>query len=134
MTRVRGIFVMGAAAAMTAGGLLAAAPSASAKERQVVVVGKANDVITRHVSYVDLNLATRAGQKMLNDRVALAVSSVCEESTGAFPEPHAIVPCRSYAWSGARPQMKLAVLRAQQLATTGFSTIAASGITIAARN
>jgi hypothetical protein len=39
--------------------------------------------------------------------------------------------CRGYAWRGAKPQIASAIERAQQIAATGSSTIAAVAITIA---
>jgi hypothetical protein len=41
--------------------------------------------------------------------------------------------CRSFAWGGARPQMNLAIQRAQELAANGTTNIAPVAIMIAAR-
>ena len=121
---------MCAAVALTAGGLLVMAPSASGREEPVVVEGPSDRLPTTRVSYADLNLATMAGEKTLNHRVAGAVSTVCEEASLAsdiYAEP----ACRRFAWTGARPQIAQAVQRAHDIALTGSSTIAATAITIA---
>jgi UrcA family protein len=92
-----------AAVAMTAGGLIAMPSAASAKEGPVVVVAP-QDLPTRRVSIVDLNLATAAGEKMLNRRVASAVRSVCDEADGSSSDFYSTFACRDVAWNGARPQ------------------------------
>ena len=125
------ILSMCAAVAVTAAGLIAMTPAASAQERPVVVVAP-TDIPTRRVSYVDLNLATSSGEKMLNHRVGNAVRSVCKESTGNTLDLYGTIACRDFAWDGARPQMKRAVRRAQEIAATGSSSIAVAAIVLAA--
>ena len=125
------ILSMLAAVAVTAGGLIAMAPAASAKDRPVVVVAPL-DVPTRRVSYVDLNLTTPAGEKLLNRRVASAVRSVCNEARGISSDFYATIACRDGAWDGARPQMKRAVRRAHDFAATGSPLIAVGVIVLAA--
>lgn len=123
---------LGAAFAITAMGLVAVATPASAKQgKPVIVSARVSDLPTRRVSYADLNLATLDGEKTLNRRVAGAVRSVCEESTGPLPGFYANSRCRRFAWSGAKPQIARAIERSRQIAATGTSNIAAVAITIA---
>lgn len=123
------ILSMCAALAVTAGGLSVMIPLAEAKERPVVVVAPA-DVITRRVSYADLNLASRSGEKLLNRRVGSAVRSVCNEAVGNS-DFYGELRCQSVAWHGARPQIRRAVQRALDIAATGSSPIAVVAITLA---
>ena len=125
------IFSMCAALAATMGGLVVMAPSASAKERPVVVVAPETEAPTRRVSYTNLNLATTAGEKMLYHRVGQAVRVVCNESVGSSPSFYAEVACQDFAWKGARPQIKRAVQRASEIAANGSSLMAVQAITIA---
>jgi UrcA family protein len=118
---------MFAALAVTAGGLIAIMPPASAKEQPLVVYAPP-DLPTRRVSYVDLNLTTPTGEKMLNRRVAGAVRSVCNEATGPTLNFYATNACRDVAWDGARPQIKRAVLRAHEMAANNSSLISTQAI------
>lgn len=126
----RKLLSMSAAVALAAGGLVITAPSASAKDRPVLVVAPSDPAPTRRVSYADLNLASVAGETTLNRRVRGAVSSVCREAVGPSPALFANQACSKFAWAGARPQIARAVQRAHDIATTGSSTIAATAITI----
>lgn len=121
---------MCAAVALTAGGLIALAPAASGKDRPVVVRAPDDPAPTRRISYADLNLASLAGEATLNRRVRGAVSSVCNEAVGPSPILFSEQACRKFAWSGARPQIASAVQRARDIASTGFSPIATTAITI----
>ena len=119
-----------AALAVTAGGLVAISPPASAQGRPVVVLAPA-DVPTRRVGYADLNLATSSGEKMLNRRVGQAVRSVCKEAIGNAFDFYGTIECRDFAWDGARPQMKRAIRRAHEIAATGSPPIAVTAIVFA---
>ena len=82
--------------------------SAPAPAKEVTVLGQLPvDQLTERVSYSDLDLATPYGM---------------EYGT-----------CRSFAWTGARPQMQQAMARAQQIASTGTSAIAPVAIMIVAK-
>ena len=124
---------MSAAVMVTAASLFVVASPASGKSRPIVVTAP-SEVITRHVSYADLNLATAPGEKTLYRRVGGAVSDVCEEAVGGdngslefrFSMHH----CSGQAWDGARPQIVRAVQRARDIAATGSSNIVAAAITI----
>lgn len=105
--------------------------SAPADAKEVTVLGQIPaDQLTERVSYADLDLATSYGVEKLTFRVRGAVNRVCAplDQRATFSE-HG--ECRSYAWSGARPQMQQAVARAQQIASTGTSAIAPVAILIA---
>jgi UrcA family protein len=110
--------------------LIAAWPVSGAP---VYVIGR-SDVVTHHISYADLNLASAAGERTLTTRVRAAVGDVCDEATG--PDNGGIEykfnmhRCSISAWNQARPQMALAVQRAREIAMTGTSSITASALTI----
>jgi UrcA family protein len=124
-----------AATAVTAIGLLAATPAAS--KGAPVFVTAPTDTVSRHVSYADLNLASVAGESMLNRRVGSAVTDLCLDATGGNDgSPNfklSMIRCDRAAWNGAQPQIDRAVRRARDIATTGFSSIAAAAITISLR-
>ena len=126
------IFAMCAAMTVTAGGLFAMTPPASAAESTLVVTAPDEALPTRRVSYADLNLASRVGEKTLHRRVGKAVTSVCDEAVGPSANYYVEMSCRSFAWNGARPQMNLAVKRAQEISLNGISLIAVTAIHIAA--
>ena len=88
------------------------------------------DIVTRRISYADLNLASSPGEVTLDRRVGGAIGSLCLESTGGSDLYGVGHLCRNSAWSQARPQITQAVHRARDIASTGTSTIAAAAITI----
>ena len=107
---------------------------ASAQGRPVVVYGQDDYVPTERVSYADLNLATRGGEKMLQARVSKAVNRVCQYTSGDVALiDNGFVNCAFAAWKDARPKMALAIARARDIALNGSSTIAATAIVISAR-
>ena len=95
----------------------------------IVVTGPSAETLTRYVSYRDLNLASKAGEKALRRRVNTTASEICYELNADF-SVYAIIACRSEALHDARPQIRQAVLRAQQLASTGQSLATASVIAL----
>jgi UrcA family protein len=101
--------------------------------KSIVVVADA-DIVTRHITYADLNLASSPGEVTLNQRLGGAIKSLCLEATGGADA--SFVPnvwnrkCRTSAWSQARPQVSQAVSRARDSALTGTSSVAAVAITI----
>jgi UrcA family protein len=123
-----------AAVAIAVGGVTVLAPPASGRVQPLVVTANA-DIITSRISYLDLNLASAPGQLTLNRRVEGAIGNLCTEATAAydgnFRTGIANRKCRNSAWDQARPQIARAVQRANEIASTGASTIAASAITIA---
>jgi UrcA family protein len=121
-----------AAVAVTCGGLfLAAAPAFGAP---ILVTAPPEELVVRHVSYADLNLAAAAGQTMLNRRVRAAVTDLCIDASGGDDRSMtfqvALTRCSGDAWNQARPQIANAVQRAQELASTGQTTIAAAALVI----
>lgn len=112
---------------------LAVAAPVSAKGPPVYVVAP-TDIISRHIGYADLNLASTAGARALTNRVGVAVSDLCDEATGgndgSMSYRFNVHRCSGHAWDEARPQMALAIQRARDIASTGSSTIAATALTI----
>lgn len=95
----------------------------------IVVTGPSSDTITRHVSFRDLNLATKAGEKALRRRVSYTASDICYELNSDL-SVHAKMECRKDAIFDARPQIARAVLRARQMAATGQTFATAGVITV----
>ena len=128
----RGLISLGAAIVCTSGVFMLVAPPALG--RAPLIVTAPADVISRHITYDDLNLATSAGELTLTRRVDGAVGRLCGEATGGsdgnFMTVYADRKCRKSAWDQARPQMARAVQRSRDIASTGFSPVAAVGITI----
>lgn len=123
-----------AAVALTGTSIFAMSPADAKKSRNGktdTVYGQRidHDAPTRLVSYRDLNLATLAGENTLNGRVRGAVRSVCAEAVpgGEFRQE---IKCHNFAWSGARPQIALAVMRAREIASNGTSAILPVTITL----
>lgn len=107
---------------------------ANAQGRPVVVYGQDEYVPTERVSFADLNLATRSGEKILQARVSKAVDRVCQFNGGGIGLiDNGYVDCAFGAWKDARPKMALAIARARDIALNGKSSIAATAITISAR-
>ena len=117
------------AAAATASGF-AVAPAAA--KSPITVVATPSDLPTRTVRYADLNLASLKDQQRLNLRVDSAIRKVCEDTLGGSADMFDGRACHSASWDSAQPQIALAVQRAQDIASTGYSPIAAVTITIAA--
>ena len=119
-----------AACAMTAGSLAITSPASAQPSERFTVTGPRTDAPrTERVSYRDLNLVIPQDEKRLVRRVGFAVNHVCPQ--GIFRiEPSG---CRSDAWDGAKPQIALAVERAKQIASNGFSSIAPVAIVISVR-
>ena len=135
------ILSLGGATAITLGALFLVAQPASGKSPPIVVtapnevVTAPNDnVVVRHISYADLNLASASGESTLNRRVSGAVGDLCLEATGgndgSFIFKSNMMKCDDRAWGEARPQVARAVQRAHDIASTGTSSIAAAAITI----
>jgi UrcA family protein len=125
---------MCAAALAAAIALGAAAYPVHARAPDAVVVVAPADVVVRHISYADLNLASAAGEKTLNDRVGNAVTDLCLEAVGGFDgsltQKLSSRACERSAWNEARPQVTQAVLRAGNIASVGVSAIPLTAITI----
>ena len=114
-----------------AASLTLAMPSLAAQEKPVVVYAEPQQNIrTVRVSYADLNLAQSRDERQLTRRVAAAVRRVCLYEHRPALQDGDYYQCAGGAWDNARPQMARAVARAQQIALTGHSTIAATAIAI----
>lgn len=111
-------------------GAVCVASPAFARNQRVVVTAQSADTPRERVSYRDLNLATREGAGMLQARVNRASLNVC---VGSDFTPQEVVTqrCAKAAYWRAQPQMQAAIERAQQIALTGHSSIAAAAIVIA---
>lgn len=129
--RYSNLLAMSAAIVVTAGTFALTASPAIAQQRPLVVAAPA-ELISHSISYADLNLASAAGQLTLDRRVQGGVHLLCTETTGGYAEapPFAWVRCTRSAWDQARPQIRRAIERSQQIASTGTSTLAAAAITI----
>lgn len=111
--------------------LLIATAAFAAQEKPVVVYAEPpENVRTVRVSFADLDLNQARHERKLNLRVAGAVKRVClyEDRTGL--QDRGYYTCADDAWADARPQIAQAVARAQEIALTGKSSIAATAITI----
>ena len=125
----RKMLSLGAAIASTAGGVFLMSSPAAAKSPILVTAPDAGEVVTRRISYADLNLASAAGEQSLNHRVHSGVLGLCD-APSAGPYSSAEARCRDSAWEQARPQIAQAVQRAREIALTGTSTLAAVAITV----
>jgi UrcA family protein len=109
---------------------------ASGKGGPILVNAPPDDVISRHISYADLNLVSAAGEQKLQGRVRHAVNGLCFEAAGGFDEPlmfsTAEARCTQASWEAAQPQIRSAVMRAREIAATGKSSIVAAALTITA--
>lgn len=111
-----------------------ASPALAGQEPVVVYAEPEEAVRTERVSFADLDLATKSGERGLHRRVAAAVRTVCaDDFTGSALPSTEFYRCSDGAWAKARPQMAQAVTRAQQLALNGKSSLAAAAITISVR-
>ena len=120
------------AAGITGGSFAIVTSSVEAKSPVVVVANP--DIVTRRISYTDLNLTSSPGEVALNRRVGRAIKGLCLEATGGdnqgFEPKFWSHKCRTSAWNQARPQIASAVQRSRDIALTGTSPIAAVAITI----
>jgi UrcA family protein len=124
-----------AAITITSGGLFLVGTPAFGRSGPILVTGaQPEEIVVRHVSYADLNLAVEAGQRTLDRRVGSAVTSLCTEALGGNDGGtsfrYSMIHCSNGAWNDARPQMARAIQRAQELALTGQTAIAATALVI----
>ena len=126
------LFAMGAAVAITAGGLVLMAPSAQGRTHPLVVTAPLERLPVERVSYADLNLASARGKALLERRVGSAVREVCLGASNHRAATYAESSCRTAAWADARPQMELAYERAGDIARTGNSAVIAATIRVSA--
>jgi len=111
--------------------LLIATAAFAAQNKPVVVYAEPQEgVRSVRVSYADLDLNQRRHERKLNLRVAGAVKRVCLYENRSGLQDLGYYRCADGAWDGARSQITQAVARAQEIALTGKSSIAATAITI----
>lgn len=85
---------------------------AQTHQQPVTVTGHAESSLTTLVPFGDLALTTSAGRAVLEARVDKAVGQVCPDSEfqrTAYNLVYDVEDCRSFAWAGARPQMRHAI-------------------------
>lgn len=124
------ILAMGAAIVITAWTYAMTASAALAQEPPPVVLTAPEELVIRHITYEDLNLASAAGERTLNHRVETGVTSLCTEITGGYAvsPTFEMIACRRTAWNQARPQISQAVQRANGIASTQAPLTAAIAI------
>jgi UrcA family protein len=127
------VFAAASVSAAVIGGAATAALSQPPSTTTVVGTRDLDVVKTARVSYRDLNLAAARDERILKRRVGGAAREVCTREDLAAINDLGFVPCVSDAWKGARPQIAMAVRRAQEIAATGTSSIPMVAIAIAAR-
>jgi UrcA family protein len=121
--------------AVTSGGLFLVASPAFGRSGPILVTAvPPEELVVRHVSYADLNLAADAGQRTLNRRVDVAVNDLCTEANGGnngSPSfKFSMQRCSIGAWDSALPQIERAVQRSKELALTGHTSISAAALVI----
>ena len=126
-----------ATAAVTIGGLFLPFTTATAKEAPVVITAPLQeaDLVVRRVSYADLDLALPVGRGDAPRKGgSFAIGDVCAEANlfdNGSPEfKSGVMKCSNRAWGNATPQMARAYQRANEIAATGWSPIAAATISI----
>lgn len=108
--------------------LISAVAVPAEAKRPILVTGPSSGVITKEVSYRDLDLASRSGERKFTRRVASAVSEVCND-LNPTSRVHIQNVCRSEAWRGVRPLIKQAVRRSHQFAASNRALVAVGAIT-----
>ncbi len=74
-----------------------------------------NIVLTRHVSYSDLDLATHAGAKELENRVRSAARAACDQLDQLYPPTEQDSPsCTQKATADAMAQARVAIAAAEK--------------------
>jgi len=111
---------------------------AAGKSGPIFVQGPSDDVISRHISYADLDLARPAGAHALVTRVGSAVNGLCGQ-VAASREVSILTSvatnrCSRASWDQARPQIDGALQRAREIAMTGRSSIAATAVVVSVPN
>lgn len=97
--RVRNAFVFAAAVAASLASIGTAVAPAQAAPADVILVG-----------YSDLNLASSAGQRTLDNRIAAAVASVCNDGESLDLRSNSLSrSCRAEASAAAQVQRDAAV-------------------------
>lgn len=99
------------------------ATGAAEEPSETIIYGQRPPALTRRVSYQDLDLRTKAGERQLLRRVSAAVVRACP-SDSVLEKHH----CRNQALRRVRPQVKQAVYNARNM--VGFVRMTSMFITI----
>jgi UrcA family protein len=99
------------------------ASPAAEEPSETIIYGQRPPAFTRRVSYQDLDLRTKAGERQLLRRVSAAVVRACP-SDSVLEKHH----CRNLALRRVRPQVKQAVYNARNM--VGFVRMTSMFITI----
>ncbi|WP_294171800.1 UrcA family protein [uncultured Sphingomonas sp.] len=99
------------------------AASLAEEPSETIIYGQRPAALTRRVSYQDLDLRTKAGERQLLRRVSAAVVRGCP-SDSVLEKHH----CRNLALRRVRPQVKQAVHNARNM--VGFVRLTTMFITI----
>lgn len=128
------MFAAASASVMVIGGAATAA-LAQPPQATTTVFGERDldDIRTVRVSYRDLNLASASHERILYRRVGHAAREVCTRDEIWSYDDIGFAPCVRGARRDAKPQIVMAVKRAQQIALTGASSIPMVAIAIVAR-
>jgi UrcA family protein len=113
------------------GASLIASVAAAGPPRNLIVIAPPQNLVQRHIPYVDLNLAAASGEQILKRRIGHEVNSLCNEAVDNTRTSSEYRSCEIEAWRSARAQVSLAVQRAHEIAMAGSSMIDATAITIA---
>lgn len=97
--------------------------SAAEEPSETIIYGQRPPAFTRRVSYQDLDLRTKAGERQLVRRVTAAVVRACP-SDSVLEKHH----CRNQALRRVKPQVKQAVYKARNM--VGFVRLTSMFITI----
>jgi UrcA family protein len=89
--------------------LTAAATDVQAKSPRTIVVQGVDPELQRRVSYTDLNLAKKSGQRALRVRISYTASDLCHDING-FDDG----TCYNFAVDSTRDQVKAAIARAER--------------------
>ena len=106
---------------------------AAAQDQPVFVYGEADSTRVEHVRFADLQLASTAGARKLESRVAGAVKRVCLFEPEIRLQPSDYQACAADSWAKARPQIDSAIARAQALALSGQPATIGTAILVAAQ-
>ena len=90
-------------------GLSAAATGVQAKSPRTIVVQAVDPELQRRVSYADLNLAFKPGQRTLQHRISYTATDLCLDING-FDDG----TCKRFAIDSTRDQVQAAIARAEQ--------------------
>lgn len=134
--RHQNMWVAGAAITLAAAVIGGTATAALAQQQPThTIVGERaiDGVRIVKVSYSDLNIAAAPGARSLHRRVSGAARDACARDRVSTYDDIGFAPCVAGAWKQARPQMELAVRRANDIALKGTSSIPLVAIAVVGR-